>query len=150
MSNERLVFVSALFGFVLFILIISYSYDPIARDFPQLVAGVTLILLGWDLALGLWKRKKGFIVKKEQERRLPRSVLVRRWLAVGLSLAVYVIFLPKVGFLVMTALLILSLLWFFDQRRPLTLVLYTSLTVGTLYVVFVRLMFVPLPHGTWW
>jgi hypothetical protein len=71
-------------------------------------------------------------------------------LTLGIGLLVYVIFLPKLGFLIMTTLLILSILWFFNVRHPVTLILYTGICVGVVYGVFVKLLYVPLPAGTWW
>lgn len=150
-QKHELIFVFLIFAFVLFMFLVSQGYHPMAKQFPQLVAGLILILLVWELVVMIFRRGGEKAPKKSQLfQRLPRKILIKRWLAIGLSLVVYVLLLPKLGFVVMTSLFMLSLLWFLDIKRPLLLVLYTGLTVGLLYVIFVKILLVPLPSGTLW
>jgi len=151
-QKQEFIFVFLIFALVLFMLIVSHDYHPLAKQFPQLVAGVVLILLVWELVVMILRRgeKKEAPKKNELFEELPRKTLIKRWLAIGLSLAAYVLLLPTLGFVVMTSLLILSLLWFFEIRRPFLLLLYTGFTVGMLYMVFVKILYVPLPSGVLW
>ena len=150
MKTGGLVFNLFLFGAVLVLLYMSRDYFPLSRKMPQLVGGLTLMLLAWELGLGLWKRKQAAAQDSEQKKEWPSAFIIKRWLALAISLLVYVILLPKLGFLVMTSLMMLSILWFFNVRKPLVLVVYISVSVGVVYVVFAKLLYVPLPAGTWW
>ena len=150
MKTGGLVFNFFLFGAVSVLLFMSRDYYPMSRKLPQLVGGLALILLAWELGLGLWKRKQADAQGGAQKKERPSAFVVKRWLTLAVSLLVYVILLPKLGFLVMTSLLMLSILWFFNARTPLVLVVYTALSVGVVYVVFAKLLYVPLPAGTWW
>lgn len=129
----------------------SRDYFRLAKQLPQLVGGVTLFLLAWDLVVGLWKSgKKTDEADEPQPDSASNTFKIKRWLALGISLAVYVLLLPAVGFVIMTTLLILSLLWFFNVRQPVTMIAYTGATVGVIYGVFAKLLYVPLPAGTLW
>jgi len=150
MKTGGMIFNLFLFGAVSVLLYMSQDYYPTSRKMPQLVGGVTLILLAWELGLGFWKRKKSVKPEAGQQKEGPGPFVIKRWLTLGISLLIYVIMLPKLGFLVMTSLLILSILWFFNVRRPLVLILYTAVSVGVVYGVFAKLLYVPLPAGTWW
>ena len=150
MKTGGLVFNLFLFAAVSVLLYMSRDYFPLSRKLPQLVGGVTLILLAWELGLGLWKRKQAAAQGREQMKERPSAFVVKRWLTLAISLLAYVILLPKLGFLLMTSLLMLSILWFFNVRTPLVLVGYTAVSVGAVYVVFAKLLYVPLPAGTWW
>jgi len=150
MKKDRLLFVALLFVFMLILLILSQGYHPVARQLPRLVCLVTLVLLGYDLLAGLVGRSPEPAKKSPGIEKLPRPVLVKRWITIITGLLSYVVFLPHLGFLVMTSLFILVLLWVFNERRASVLVLYTGLTVGILYLVFIKLFFVPLPMGDLW
>lgn len=150
MKTGGLVFNLFLFGAVSVLLYMSKDYFPLSRKLPQLVGGLALVLLAWELGLGLWKRKQAAAQGGEQKKERPSAFVVKRWLTLAISLLVYVILLPKLGFLLMTSLLMLSILWFFNARTPLVLVVYTAVSVGVVYVVFAKLLYVPLPAGAWW
>ncbi len=150
MKTGGLVFVFLLIVAVSVLLYVSQDYHSLAKKLPQLVGGVTLFLLVWELGVGLWKKRQQADGKSESVKEMPSPFVIKRWLTLGISLLVYVIFLPKIGFLIMTALLLLAMLWFFDVRRPLTMILYTGIIVGVIYGVFAKLLYVPLPAGSWW
>ncbi len=151
MKKGELIFVLFLRMAVSILLFVSRGYYSLAKQFPQLVGGVTLIFLLWDLAVGFWKRKKEKDSGEAPEKKPgPSAFVKKRWLVLGICLTVYVLLMPTFGFLLMTALLISSLLWFFDVRKPLTIVIYTVVTVGIIYGVFAKLLYVPLPTGTIW
>jgi len=150
MKTGGFIFVGALILSISVLLIVSQDYHALAKKFPQLVGGVTLILLLWEMGIGLWRRKQEADKGPKKEAEKPSAFVIKRWLTLGISLLVYVIFLPKAGFLVMTSLLLLAILWFFNVRRPLVLILYTGGIVGVIYGVFAKLLYVPLPPGTWW
>lgn len=150
MKTGGLIFVAALILAIAVLLFVSQDYHPLAKKFPQLVGAMTLILLLWEMGDGLWKRRRQAAQKDKEESKKPSSFVIKRWLTLGISLLVYVILLPKAGFVVMTAMLILSILWFFKVRNPLVLIFYTGGIVGVIYGVFAKLLYVPLPPGTWW
>jgi hydrogenase/urease accessory protein HupE len=150
MKTGGLVFVFLLIVAVSVLLYVSQDYHSLAKKLPQLVGGVTLILLLWEFGIGLWKKKRQADEKKESVKDMPSPFVIKRWLTLGISLLVYVILLPRIGFLIMTSLLLVSMLWFFNVRRPLTVIIYTGVIVGVIYGVFARLLYVPLPAGTWW
>lgn len=150
MKTSELVFVFILLAADSVLLFVSQDYHPLAKKLPQLVGGLIWILLAWELFIGLRKKKHETIEDREGSKDTPSPFVIKRWLTLGICLLGYVIFLPKVGFLIMTSLLLLSMLWFFSVRRPLTLILYTGFIVGGIYGVFAKLLYVPLPTGTWW
>jgi len=150
MKKGGLIFTLFLFGAVSVLLYVSKDYFPLARKLPQLVGTLTLILLAWELGAGLRKRGQAARQGVVEEKKRPSPFMIKRWLTLAVSLLAYVLLLPKLGFPVMTSLLMLAILWFFDVRKPLVLVVYTALSVGVVYGVFARLLYVPLPAGTWW
>jgi hypothetical protein len=150
MKTGGLIFNLLLFGAISVLLYMSRDYFELSRKLPQLVGGLALILLSWELGLGLWKRKQAAAQGGEQKKERLSAFIVKRWLTLAISLLVYVILLSKLGFLLMTSLLMLSILWFFDVRKPLVLVVYTAVSVGVVYGIFAKLLYVPLPAGTWW
>jgi len=151
MKKGEMIFVLFLLMAVSILLFVSRDYYSLAKQFPQLVGGVTVIFLLWDLAVGFWKGKKerdsGEVTEKKPG---PSAFVIKRWLILGISLTIYVLLMPTFGFLLVTILLIASLLWFFGVRKPLTIVIYTVVTVGTIYGVFAKVLYVPLPPGTIW
>lgn len=150
MKKGGFVFSFLLFAAIAVLLFESRDYYALSRKLPQLVGGLALILLAWELGVGFWKRKQAIAVETDPAPERPSPFKIKRWLTLGISLSAYVIFMPKLGFLLMTSLLMLSILWFFNVRHPLTLILYTGLSVGIVYGVFVKLLYVPLPAGSWW
>ena len=150
MKTSGLVFVFILLAADSVLLFVSQDYHPLAKKLPQLVGGLIWILLAWELLLGLWKKKHETIEDKAGIRDTPSPFVIKRWITLAICLLGYVIFLPKLGFLMMTSLLLLSMLWCFKVRQPLTLILYTGIIVGGIYGVFAKLLYVPLPTGIWW
>ena len=151
MRKSELIFVLFLVAAVSILLFESKNYFSLAKQFPQLVGGFTLILLVLDLGIGFWKTARDKRLGKEPEPvPAPSAFQMKRWLILGVCLTAYLILLPLIGFVIATSALMLSMLWFFSIRRPLILVGYTGLTVGIIYGVFVELLYVPLPTGTLW
>lgn len=132
------------------LLFVSREYHPLAKKLPQLVGFVVLALLAWDLGISFWQKKRRENRDEARTREKPTPFVIKRWLTLGISLTAYVLLLPRLGFLVMTSLLMISQLWFFNVRRPVVVIAYTAVTVGIIYGVFARVLYVPLPAGTWW
>lgn len=62
---------------------------------------------------------------------------------------VYIALLVPVGFFVATPLFLAGVMISMGERRPLQIVLVTALIYALIILVFVKLLYVPLPIGTW-
>lgn len=63
------------------------------------------------------------------------------------SMAVYVILMPHIGFIITTAVLLVVLLLIMQVREFLPLILLPLIVTGILYAVFKTGLHIPLPAG---
>ena len=114
-----------------------------ASFFPELLAWMTA---GLALFLG-WLNFRG---KMDDDGRtladlFPRQVLLA---VVGLGLVVgYVMLLEPLGFILATIALNAALLLLFGVRSSLVLALFPVIVSLSVYVVFYKILIVPLPEG---
>lgn len=90
-----------------------------------------------------------------QERRNPASTgrdtasqFVRVLPIVGLFLA-YAVLNQVIGFLLSTVLFQAALLWILERRLTYRTALLPLCLTALLYVLFVRIMYIPFPRGVW-
>ncbi|HWP60063.1 MAG TPA: tripartite tricarboxylate transporter TctB family protein [Candidatus Acidoferrales bacterium] len=122
---------------------------PIGPDFYPRV--LLLLLIGLSLALVL----EGLFAKRlPRERAAPGSWL-REYQAVWLSFSLfflYVVLLPRLGFLFSTILFVAALQWILGERtwRRLPGSLLTGIgTAVATYLVFEKYLYVLLPRASW-
>lgn len=70
-----------------------------------------------------------------------------RFIGLLVLLFIYAAFLGKLGFFISTALFIPAACWLLGYRRIIPVVLSTLITLGFIYLVFVKLLAVHLPQG---
>jgi len=124
-----------------------------ARTFPVIV-GVLILLFGTvNIIVTIYKIKNEneSITKEEPELEPSNSFnkYVRKY-RVGISIglmALYYIFLSLFGFVIATALFLVSILYVMEYRKPVPVTLVTILGVGLIYISFKVLLGVPLPTG---
>lgn len=81
-------------------------------------------------------------VKTEVHIDNPKEVVIACVLIVA-----YGLLLKPVGYIVMTAILLISLLWLFHERKPLVMILTPVIVIALSYYLFHSLLRVPLPDG---
>jgi len=116
---------------------------PGAGLFPLLV-GVSL--LGLSLALFLWSLKTKDISVKDQEP-FPVGKDRRRVLAVGASLALFVLLLKPLGYGICGAALMAAVLRFLGLQSWGRILLISLVTAAISFYLFDALLGVPLPRG---
>lgn len=131
-----------------YLLALTTQYPPMARDFPQLVLVLVLILGGVDLAKHLWRRRREGAgdafpeVEEDREEGGYGRVLWTVALMLGF-LAALLLF----GFTLGTLLFLLGAGWSLGYRRLLPLLLSAVVITGFMYVVFVLVMNSLMPPG---
>jgi len=114
-----------------------------ASFFPELLAWMTA---GLALFLG-WLNFRG---KMDDDGRTLADLFPRRMLlaVVGLGLVVaYALLLESLGFILATIALNAALLPLFGVRSSLALALFPVIVSLSVYVVFYKILIVPLPEG---
>lgn len=110
----------------------------------------TLIVLA---SLGVVMVIKG--IAKPEKLRFFESMVERNNILIGLAmLLVYLVFMPKVGFLPASYLMYAAFNWYLSEDRMRTRniiisVLVSLVVVTGFYLVFRNVLGVPLPKGSW-
>jgi len=116
--------------------------SPGPAVYPLLI-GPLWLLVSLALLVQHWRRKDfspaGF----------PRGRDLARMLGVPLITAVYIALLSPLGYLVSTVVLMLTSLPVFGLANWRRVVLFSVLVAAGTYLVFSRLLLVPLPRGDW-
>jgi hypothetical protein len=112
--------------------------QPPPGQFPRLLA-LTVAVAALLLVLSEWRRLQPAVAE---------HISARLFLLPLLGF-LFALALPRVGFLVGSAVSVLVMLFLFGERRPLVLIAIT--TIGSVLVTFafVQLLNVPLPRGPW-
>lgn len=108
--------------------------------FPILI-GTALIGL---VLLMMWQDIRSGTARTEPMVAITRNDVVRMT-AIGLVVVLYVIALPRLGFLVSTPLALLGMMLILERGSVLTKVIATGLATALFYAVFYSLLRVPLP-----
>jgi putative tricarboxylic transport membrane protein len=116
---------------------------PGAGLFPLLVG---ISLLGLSLALFLWSLKTKDISTRDQEP-FPGGKDRRRVLAVGASLALFVLLLKPLGYGLCSAALMAAILRLLGLRSWGRILLISLATAAISFYLFDALLGVPLPRG---
>ena len=66
-----------------------------------------------------------------------------------ISLFIFVVVTPYIGFFPSSVLFIAALSWMLGFRRPAFIILASILVLGFVYIVFVYFLGVPVPMGIW-
>lgn len=109
-----------------------------------LLAGLALLLILRSLFLA---RRSDEPTATDADRDVPRAHLrALGMLALGVA---YLVVIPSLGYAVSVALLVATVALYNHQRPSLRLALVTILISVGFYLLFVRLLHIPLPPGVW-
>lgn len=113
---------------------------------PVFIVMVVLFVVNTFTDIREWKREreenKGALQISQEE----KQVLFKSFLVV-VSMAVYVIVMPHLGFIITTAVLLAVLLLIMQVKKPLPYILLPLIVTGILYAVFKLGLHIPLPAG---
>jgi len=118
------------------------AYKEVGPDFwPKIVL---IILISLSAALTIfniikWKKSRDEVSEREQGW---KRVLIAILLAV-----VYVYFLKPLGFIVSTPLFILGMMLLIMPKRKKAIPFTILGIMGMIYIIFAKLLYVPLPKG---
>ncbi len=121
-----------------------------ADGLPKMLA-ITLGVLSTGLIAQtlLMMKAAGPAVRAESEHKTNNWGLHLRALGMILIGAGYLLVVPYLGYLVSIGLLLLTVALYNGKRPSLGLVLFAALGSVVFYLLFVRLLDVPLPAGFW-
>ena len=111
------------------------EYGP--STFPKLVA---IVMIACGLMLAVQSILSKNVPKPEWDK---NSLL--RILILTVLLVVYLIVMPRVGFIICTIILVAAALWLFNMRDIKLLVILSAMCPTVLYFLFAKLLNVPLP-----
>ncbi|MBW1645233.1 MAG: tripartite tricarboxylate transporter TctB family protein [Deltaproteobacteria bacterium] len=122
------------------------AYPPTVQNSTARYVRFLGLALGFFslLELGLWFRK-GAAVKAEK---LAVAAVPGRFWGLFILLVVYSASLTRAGFYLASAVFLPLAMLLLGARKPLTIVLTTGGVLLFIYLVFARLLAVPLPAGT--
>jgi len=123
-----------------------YDLASMSPDFfPKLAGWVIALLAGLHLVLLLFQRKKAVTVDNDEdwlsaseERSAYKSALV---------IIIYFFAMKYVGFLISTTFLLVVLLIFQDERKPIKIILVSVLVTMGVFLFFYFVMQVHFPKG---
>lgn len=118
------------------------AYKEVGPDFWPKIVLIILIALSAALTISniiKWKKSRGEMSEREQGW---KRVLVAILLAVA-----YVYFLKPLGFIVSTPLFILGMMLLIMPKRKKVIPFTILGIMGMIYIIFGKLLYVPLPKG---
>lgn len=128
------------------LLVISADYPPTARDFPQMVLVLVLVLGGANLVRQLLHRRKGDAASPE-DAEAPATRGYGRVLTMAALMVACLALLLLLGFSVGTLVFLVGAGWVLGYRKPVPLLLSSVIITGLMYAMFVWLMNSLLPSG---
>jgi hypothetical protein len=164
MQNRKRAVYEGLFwlGLVFAGFVLSYQFDkPVpgyrygatgwARAVLTMIAVFALIQTAWGL---LFERERRFSEDEQPVSAAYSNLLtiivykVKRFFPFIVPIG-YVFLLPRAGFYVLTPVFVSFYMYLLGERSFIHLLLTMFLVVGGVYLIFTRLLFVPLPVGNW-
>jgi len=118
------------------------AYKEVGPDFWPKIVLIILIALSTALTISniiKWKKSRGEVSEREEGW---KRVLIAIFLAVA-----YVYFLKPLGFIVSTPLFILGMMLLIMPKRKKVIPFTILGIMGMIYIIFAKLLYVPLPKG---
>lgn len=118
------------------------AYAEVGPNFWPKIVLIILIALSAALTISniiKWKKSRGEVSEREQGW---KRVLVAILLAVA-----YIYFLKPLGFIVSTPLFILGMMLLIMPKRKKVIPFTILGIMGMIYIIFAKLLYVPLPKG---
>lgn len=114
--------------------------------FPSILAGA--VMFGGLILIykGIRRRKEVGWISLEPWARLPRTYMILG--AIFATLLFYILFSEKIGFLITSAVLLFGLmLWTRGGKRVLSSLIISMIFTIAVYLIFAKVLRVPLPRG---
>jgi hypothetical protein len=127
----------------LFFLQKSLSMSRTAARFPQLIAGLVLIL-ALAMAFQTWKRAPGFGGEEKEPSAPIHHVRVAVYVA---AMVLYIFLIPRLGYFIATPLFMLVSYGYFRATGPVRTVLICLGFPVFIYLLFVLFLKLPIPLG---
>ena len=127
-------------GFIAFfvgILLHTRSYDPQVVEYPKSLLMICIVLSAAVLVETLVKEKTGVVHVSLEAAKNAAIVFV--------MISVYAVAVSFFGFAIPTAIFVVVMMLFFGEKNPLVICLVTAVFLAVLWVVFIKLLGVPLP-----
>ncbi|WP_027965295.1 tripartite tricarboxylate transporter TctB family protein [Halalkalibacillus halophilus] len=115
-------------------------------------SGWPIIILTFTLAMGILQLVIA-LVKKDDEAQIEdadaeEGLLIKyRHFYILLSIAIYLVLLPVVGFVVVTPILFIFLVWLLGMRKIKDIVLVSLIGNTIFFGIFIFLLSIPFPRG---
>ena len=130
------------------------NFNPGAREYPMVVSGLGVLLCGGLVLQTLLqhaKRKrdeKAMQVYEKEERKLVyTSKEIKSFIIAIIAIFVYLFLIPRLGYIVSTFLIMLSLLIVLKRERYVLYLFLTVLTCLMIHYIFGGMLNIFLPRG---
>jgi hypothetical protein len=153
-QNGRIGLLLIIFGLLLYFLLIPQFVEQYAgihgaksgRYFPYVLSFLTVLCGSIMLAFDLVEKK----VAGKAPKAAPGLDLFSIQSAAGIVVLslVYVFMISRVGYLLSTMIVLPVAMWMFGYRKVKTIVIVSVVSPLVIYLIFVKMMAVPLPVGT--
>lgn len=126
----------------------NYRYGP--AGWPRTIFALMLLAAAVQLAVSLRQcRSAGAEATESAAATAAREALAGLPVSVVAACLVYIAILPQAGFFATTPVLVAAVIFGMGQRSPWRILTATGIIYGITILVFVRLLYVPLPLGSW-
>jgi len=153
-QNGRIGLLLIIFGILLYFLLIPQFVEEYAgihgaksgRYFPYFLSYITVLCGGIMLAFDIVEKKVA-VTDPKTAKGIDLSSLSNAAIIVVLSV-VYIFMITKVGYIISTMLALPVTMWLFGYRKVKTVIILSVLSPLVIYLIFAKMMAVPLPVGT--
>ncbi|KAB2329564.1 tripartite tricarboxylate transporter TctB family protein [Cytobacillus depressus] len=115
------------------------GHDVGARFFPNFYAYLLIGLSVLYILTSLYK-------VREEEKKHGNKEWIKAIVGMICTFA-YFFLMEFTGFLIATPVFLAGMMWIFNYRKPIRIIVFTALITAAIYVVFSILLKVPLPSG---
>ncbi len=152
-ADTFLLYCIAVFSVVIFAF--SYSFPQEAARFPQAVSVFTFFMIVLEFITRYKKKKKIEAEdiaetkegKESKDQQLEKKEVGINWLLVLMLVIVYYLLLKPVGFYPVTIVYLLISPWLLGYRNKKVIILTAVIATITVWLIFGRFFYVPLPMG---
>jgi len=127
----------------LVIVVTAQGYPDSARYFPTLIGSITFVL-ACALLVKTIKESSGLSGKKIEK------ATILRWIPTAAGIVGCILFIYLLGYRLGGILYMAGLIWFLGYRKPLLVAVWAVVGVIAIWLLFAKLLLVPLPTGILW
>ena len=146
---KRYLFVLLSLAFVIAYWISAGKLPEVAIRFPKFITYITIPLFIWVFIQTIIEYKK--LAKDteipEKEKWDMRMKVTKTKVVITVATFLYILLIPIIGYVVTSIIYIGGLSFYLGNRKPLSLILYTGIFFGALYLIFIIWLRIRLPEG---